>query len=567
MSSDFGRQKLTSAHGGLDRGETPGTAARSIYDRRSSSGKLTQPWLIKQEKVFSAWCNAKLASGWASRKAAGETAPAEPVQIDDLITDFSDGIKLYQLLETLSGENLRVLGKLSLKPRMDIQKIANLNICFKYLRQTVKMVGIGEKDILDSDAKLVLGMVWSIIVWFMLKELGTTGGGLAKVKEAAKSWAAGHVNNPAKYPGVAVANFTTSFADGRAFLAILNSHSPEICPYDPTDDARDNLDKAFGRAHDGLGVPRLLDASDMLDEPDEKAVLCYINCMQGAIPAVPAAGGGGGGAAAAADADAKAAAAAAAAAKAAADAEAARLSAEADKARRAAEAAAFTAAAAKRDSDERAALEAAATDAAAQKKRDEQDAAAAKTKAMAAAAAKADADRLAAKAERDAKAEALRALLAAKAERDAKAEALRVKTRAEVARYADVDHQLYELTSRMLELSLQKGAHKATIQANAAEVQRLVDEGDDLDGKGESIFAGGAGVDPFQGEVRAALTAVPPADVSDDTAGHTKVLLVGYAHEEATTAASTAPGDIDLATSKELFRRVVAVAKTAPGAR
>ena len=65
----------------------------------------------------------------------------------------------------------------------------------------------------------------------------------------------------------------------------------------------------------------------------------------------------------------------------------------------------------------------------------------------------------------------------------------------------------------------------------------------------------------------AALTAVPPADVSDDTVGHTKVLLVGYAHEEATTAASTAPGDIDLATSKELFRRVVAVAKTAPGAR
>ena len=162
----------------------------------------------------------------------------------------------------------------------------------------------------------------------------------------------------------------------------------------------------------------------------------------------------------------------------------------------------------------------------------------------------------------------------AKAEREARAEALRVKTRAEMASYAKVDQELYELTSRMLELSLQKGAHKATIVANAAQVQALVDGGDDTDGKGESIFDAATdtaqaearcraptGIDPFQEEVQAALTAVPPADADTD-GDTTRVLLVGFAHSTDPTCA-TPPGDIDLQTSRELFRRVVAVAKTA----
>ena len=40
-----------------------------------------------------------------------------------------------------------------------------------------QMVSIGEKDILDGEKKLILGMIWSIIVWFMPKELRAKGGG------------------------------------------------------------------------------------------------------------------------------------------------------------------------------------------------------------------------------------------------------------------------------------------------------------------------------------------------------------------------------------------------------
>lgn len=38
-----------------------------------------------------------------------------------------------------------------------------------------------------------------------------------------------------------VSNFTTSLADGRALLAILNDCNPSESPYDPTDNPADNL--------------------------------------------------------------------------------------------------------------------------------------------------------------------------------------------------------------------------------------------------------------------------------------------------------------------------------------
>lgn len=43
------------------------------------------------------------------------------------------------------------------------------------------------------------------------------------------------------YPGVKVTDFTSSLADGRAFLAILDDYDPEDCPYDPSDSPSENL--------------------------------------------------------------------------------------------------------------------------------------------------------------------------------------------------------------------------------------------------------------------------------------------------------------------------------------
>jgi hypothetical protein len=268
---------------------SPLTQARLCY-----RGEQVPPWILTQKKVFTNWCNHQL-------KDRG-------IVIEDLFTELADGISLYNILEVISGQDLRALGKLSKKPRLDIQKIgvccpcifcaslsrlpllllplANLNICFKYLRETVKMVSIGEKDILDGEKKLILGMIWSIIVWFMLKELrakgGGKGGGMTLLKSTTLDWARSHMAGTGEKYGLTITNLTSDFKDGKAFLAILNSKG--VSEYDPTDDAVDNRKKAFARAEKALGVPQLLDAEDDMCVSDEKSVLVYLSELQEKIP-------------------------------------------------------------------------------------------------------------------------------------------------------------------------------------------------------------------------------------------------------------------------------------------
>ena len=117
----------------------------------------------KQQRVFTNWVNFKLDQ-------------RTDVAVSDLMTDLRDGFVLYALLEELSGESLRPLGRMNRKAKMRIQLVANMNIVFKYLEQTVKIVGIGPQDIVDGNETLVLGMLWSTIVFFMAKDLGGIDG-------------------------------------------------------------------------------------------------------------------------------------------------------------------------------------------------------------------------------------------------------------------------------------------------------------------------------------------------------------------------------------------------------
>jgi hypothetical protein len=94
-------------------------------------GKDHESIVDTQKRVFTLWCNSHL------RKTSS-------AKVNDLYVDFEDGTILYALLESLHGSSLRGLGKIEKNPRFKMQKIANLNICFKYLRETVKLVGIGE---------------------------------------------------------------------------------------------------------------------------------------------------------------------------------------------------------------------------------------------------------------------------------------------------------------------------------------------------------------------------------------------------------------------------------------
>lgn len=82
------------------------------------------------------------------------------------------------------------------------------------------------------------------------------------------------------YEGVNIQNFSSSWADGLAFCALVHRFFPEgfeYCTLDPYD-RKANFEKAFKTAEKLGGCPALLDVDDLMRmrEPDWKCVYTYI---------------------------------------------------------------------------------------------------------------------------------------------------------------------------------------------------------------------------------------------------------------------------------------------------
>jgi actinin alpha len=221
----------------------------------SATDKL---WEKTQKKTFTAWVNSHL------RKVG--------TSIEEISTDFSDGLKLAQLLQVISGDKVE---KLTQKPTLRIQKIQNTGACLKLIQDKgVKLVGIAPEELVDGNLKMVLGMIWTIILRFQIQDISIEE---LSAKEGLLLWCQRKTEG---YAHVKVTNFHTSFQDGLAFCALIHRHRPDLLDFsklDPADKAG-NLQLAFDIAEKHLDIPKMLDVSDMLDvpKPDERSVMTYI---------------------------------------------------------------------------------------------------------------------------------------------------------------------------------------------------------------------------------------------------------------------------------------------------
>uniref|UniRef100_A0A8C7FBJ4 Actinin, alpha 1 n=1 Tax=Oncorhynchus kisutch TaxID=8019 RepID=A0A8C7FBJ4_ONCKI len=185
-------------------------------------------------QTFTAWCNSHL------RKAG--------TQIENIEEDFRDGLKLMLLLEVISGERLA-------KPergKMRVHKISNVNKALHYITSKgVKLVSIGAEEIVDGNAKMTLGMIWTIILRFAIQDISVEGLGIPHWK------------------------------DGLGFCALIHRHRPELIDYGKLrkDDPMTNLNTAFDVAEKYLDIPKMLDAEDIVGtaRPDEKAIMTYVS--------------------------------------------------------------------------------------------------------------------------------------------------------------------------------------------------------------------------------------------------------------------------------------------------
>uniref|UniRef100_A0A3Q3G100 Calponin-homology (CH) domain-containing protein n=1 Tax=Labrus bergylta TaxID=56723 RepID=A0A3Q3G100_9LABR len=189
--------------------------------------------------------------------------------IKDMFSDLKDGRKLLELLEGLTGSVLVKRGSTR------VHSLNNVNKVLQVLHQNnVDLVNIGGTDIVDGNHKLTLGLIWSIILHWQVKDIMKDIMSNLQQTNSEKillSWVRQCTRS---YPEVNVLNFTTSWADGLALNSILHHFSPV-----------ERLDHAFTVAKDQLAIEKLLDSEDVAVQlPDKKSIIMYITSLFAVLP-------------------------------------------------------------------------------------------------------------------------------------------------------------------------------------------------------------------------------------------------------------------------------------------
>ena len=156
-----------------------------------------------------------------------------------------------------------------------IHKIQNLNHALAFLREKgVKLVGIGAEAICDGNQTLIMGLLWTIILWFDIADLSVEK---SSGKDALLLWAQ---RKTVSCDNVNVTNFHKSWKDGLAFCALIHQHRPHLIDYASLSKAnpRENLVLAMKVAEESLDLLPMIDPDDMLSgmKPDERSVMTQV---------------------------------------------------------------------------------------------------------------------------------------------------------------------------------------------------------------------------------------------------------------------------------------------------
>jgi Ca2+-binding EF-hand superfamily protein len=194
------------------------------------------------------------------------------VQLDNLVTDLSDGVILIHLLEILSQESL---GRYAARPKLRVQRFENVNIALDFIKgRKIQLTNIGAEDVVDGNRKIILGLIWTLILRFTISDITDQG---LSAREGLLLWCQ---RKTACYEDVSVRDFSASWNDGLAFCALLDIHRPDLIDFDRLDksDHKGNMQLAFDIASKEIGIPDLLDVEDVADvaKPDERSLMTYI---------------------------------------------------------------------------------------------------------------------------------------------------------------------------------------------------------------------------------------------------------------------------------------------------
>eukprot|EP01099_Mayorella_cantabrigiensis_P002220 TRINITY_DN1981_c0_g1_i1.p1 TRINITY_DN1981_c0_g1~~TRINITY_DN1981_c0_g1_i1.p1 ORF type:complete len:738 (+),score=237.46 TRINITY_DN1981_c0_g1_i1:201-2414(+) len=156
--------------------------------------------------------------------------------------------------------------------KLRIQKLENIKRVLDFLTKEGIKLTCSPEDFVDGRLNFIMGFVWSLILAYQIK-LG---------KADLMSWVQTMLSNF----NVKVEDFRESWSNGLAFCGLLANKFPEHIDFATlsSDNAHENLERAFSLAETLLGIPRILDPEDLTSgKPDERIILTYVSLFKGKV--------------------------------------------------------------------------------------------------------------------------------------------------------------------------------------------------------------------------------------------------------------------------------------------
>ncbi|KNC51031.1 uncharacterized protein AMSG_07009 [Thecamonas trahens ATCC 50062] len=279
-----------------------GSGSGSSYsDEGRSQQEPLAPWVPKQRRAFLGWFNAKLAGAGSPLAGSVTTLRA-----------LSDGVALGALVPHLVAGRVSV-GRIAPHPRLKIQKMANISAALDALDADGVPVTAAASDVYAGNVKMVLGLLWVMILKYHIKSTadaaaadgsdavdtddGSDGAAApgSRVLRSGKSakadllaWVRAQVS--AVDPELDVADFGPAFQDGRVLAALTARFAPDATTYaELVGDSSSPMaivEAVLRIAHTQLGIPELIEAADVVEDPDPFSIMTYVTYFRGAEAAL-----------------------------------------------------------------------------------------------------------------------------------------------------------------------------------------------------------------------------------------------------------------------------------------
>jgi filamin len=186
------------------------------------------------------------------------------VRITDIRKDLVDGVTLIKLLTALTDNKDKIKAlKYAENPKNQFQVNINLNLAMKFMKEVDKV------HIVFIDANDTLALMWTLILHY---HYGSTINDIVEAKKLLLGWL------KAILPERNITNFNKDWMDGWNLIALINKFLPDQIGKNWNDKSDiDRVAEALKVADERLGIPQIIDASDVCTEQhDDRSIVSYI---------------------------------------------------------------------------------------------------------------------------------------------------------------------------------------------------------------------------------------------------------------------------------------------------